>query len=89
MDIPPIPASKPVTYTGTSVPSVPSLQTDKERVKALLEGITLKMTAKGRYYWDIQAYGALDEGLVLKLSETDKRLKTEFPENVTTIPDAE
>lgn len=79
----------PVNRQSSSISSVPGVQKDWEKPKGLLEGIDLKMTAKGRYYWDIQVYGDLDEGDVLRLKEIDTYLRREFPENVTNIPDSE
>jgi hypothetical protein len=50
------------------------------------EGISLKMTAKGYYYWEINASGQLNQELISKLKEIDLILKQEFPRNVTMIP---
>lgn len=47
------------------------------------------MTAKGRYYWDINAFGELNQELVLKIKEMDRYLRSEFPSNVNTLPDEE
>ena len=46
------------------------------------------MTAKGKYYWDITAYGNLVEQ-VPKLKEIDRYLKEEFPDNVTVVLEEE
>lgn len=57
------------------------------------EKITLKMTAKGAYYWDIEVLGTVDvpggayilNGTeVTRLKLADETLKQNFPNNTTT-----
>ena len=76
----PVIPAKSANYLTTRSPL---LKTEERNKSPLLEGITIKMTAKGKYYWDIQAYGKLDENLVLKVSEINKFLIREFPNNST------
>jgi len=82
MEIPPIPGRN---SQGVPGPTATGRKIEEEKKTGMVEGITLKMTAKGKYYWDIQVYGDLDEGDVLRLKEIDNYLKREFPENVTNI----
>lgn len=63
----------------------PIKPTTSEQPAWLREGINLKMTAKGYYYWEINSYGELNAGLVAKIKQIDNLLKAEFPQNVTTI----
>lgn len=51
------------------------------------EGINLKMSAKGYYYWEINAYGDLDVGLVNRISKIDDILRKSFPQNVMALPE--
>lgn len=88
MEIPPIP-SRNQNRTQTTQSSQGSENRFEEKRPSLLEGITLKMTAKGRYYWDINAFGELNQELVLKIKEMDRYLRSEFPSNVNTLPDEE
>lgn len=96
MDIPPIrPKSNTGSYqttgpTSSSVGSPGSSATgqhiQEERKSGMMEGITVKMTAKGKYYWDIQAYGELGQSLTQKVVDMNNNLKNAFPEN-TTVPE--
>ena len=47
------------------------------------ESISLKMTAKGSYYWDISVNGSpkINEEEVKRLISIDKSLKEAFPKN--------
>jgi hypothetical protein len=81
MEIPPIPSRQNPNIRQYS----PIRQNNIEEKKPnFVEGINLKMTAKGKYYWEIQAYGELNIGLVRKISAIDEYLKKEFPNNATT-----
>ena len=64
-------------------PKIPSIKPTETRLQ---EGINLKMTAKGYYYWEINTYGDLNAGLVEKIKQIDQILRQEFPQNVTVIP---
>ena len=86
MNIPPIPARTDASI-GRPGTSATGRRIEEEKKPGMVEGITLKMTAKGKYYWDIQVYGDLDEGDVLRLKEIDNYLRREFPENVTNTTD--
>jgi hypothetical protein len=86
MEIPSIPPARSGSYPTPAVQSSsPNFSQDKKL--NLVEGINLKMTAKGKYYWDINAYGDLDERLVFRISEMNRILKAEFPGNTSTSPD--
>lgn len=52
----------------------------------LREGISLKMTAKGYYYWEINCYGDINAALIVRMKEIDGALRREFPQNVTELP---
>lgn len=71
------------------IPVIPSRQNQSQRSNSqtkeenkpwFREGISLKMTAKGKYYWDINAYGDLLPSLIYKIKEIDNALRQEFPD---------
>lgn len=64
-------------------PKIPPMKPIGNRLQ---EGINLKMTAKGYYYWDINAYGDLSEAMIIRIKEIDRVLRGEFPQNVSTLP---
>ena len=54
------------------------------------ENITLRLTAKGVYYWDISLRGnPLDKDIVSRLVEMDASLRAAFPKNVLEAPQEE
>lgn len=71
-----------------NVPSVPPVKPKSQRSEPWnREGINLKMTAKGYYYWEISVYGDVGPEMVKRLEELDDYLKKTFPKNTTQIPE--
>ena len=67
-------------------PKIPPVKPkESETPSWLREGLNLKMTAKGYYYWEINSYGDLNAGLIGRIKEIDAVLRREFPQNVTTL----
>ena len=64
-------------------PKIPPVSPKTETPAWLREGVNLKMTAKGYYYWEINTYGTLNAGLIQKVKSLDTMLRSAFPENVT------
>ena len=74
-----------------NIPPVPASQKRQPEKESntpawLRDGISLKMTAKGYYYWEINCYGEVNADLLAKIIAIDDALRREFPRNVTTIP---